>query len=134
MCRPCERIKSKEKNEKRLRNITLDYCIRLKVWQCNSRHRNHRTKKYAEPCNITCQYVKDLWHKQEEKCCYSGIKMTYKTNNYNLFSIDRIDSSRGYVVGNIALCCHGINLMKNDMDMEEFFNYCYMITDHNRKT
>lgn len=45
----------------------------------------------------------------------------------NCLSIDRIDSSRGYVEGNIQLVCHAVNLAKNSWPQDVFIDLCRKI-------
>ena len=42
-----------------------------------------------------------------EICAYTGIKMTRPTDHYPIstdFTLDRIDSSKGYIPGNVVAC------------------------------
>jgi len=48
-----------------------------------------------------------------------------KSFNYN--GIDRIDSSKGYVIGNIVPCCKICNIAKRDMTLEKFKDWVYLI-------
>jgi len=41
-------------------------------------------------------------------------------DNHDSVSIDRIDSSKGYIIGNIVLCRWVINRMKNDLSNSYF--------------
>lgn len=56
-----------------------------------------------------------LWSKQEGRCFYTGLPMLTdaKGSPYSV-SVDRRDSSVGYVEGNVVLCLMAINFMKND--------------------
>lgn len=62
------------------------------------------------------------WYKSQPRdCCYCGIKEkelqtlkdAYNNKTYRL-SIDRIDSSKNYEVGNLALCCLRCNHIKGN--------------------
>lgn len=77
-------------------------------------------RKRFKDVNIDLQYLKDLWDKQKGICPYTGIHMTLPTykHNYNYFtvaSLDRIDSSKGYVKENLQYIVLPINLMKSTM-------------------
>lgn len=59
-------------------------------------------------------------------CPYLGIELLYnkqdsKSNNY--YSIDRIDSSKGYVKGNVQVISLLANTMKNNANTEELINF-----------
>ena len=42
-------------------------------------------------------------------------------------SIDRIDSSVGYVRGNVQFVCDIVNRMKSDLSQEELYEWCGLI-------
>lgn len=46
------------------------------------------------------------------------------------YGIDRIDSSKGYVAGNVTPCCSRCNVMKNDMTVSEFESHIRRIAAH----
>lgn len=77
-----------------------------------SRHLDH---------NLDVKYIKDLLQKQNNKCYYTQIpfqdnfsdKLTYPT-------IDRIDSTKGYIKGNVCICTFYINMAKNNLDIYTF--------------
>ena len=46
--------------------------------------------------------------------------MTTETNNPNKVTIDRMDSTKGYELDNVALCTYRVNLMKREMTITEF--------------
>lgn len=79
--------------------------------------------------NLTPEYLKEIWDKQEGICPYTGIKMqirdfTHPSCPHNA-SLDRIDSSKGYEVGNVEFVCISVNYAKNSFSKEEiieFFN------------
>jgi hypothetical protein len=56
--------------------------------------------------------------------------MLYDLGSRNSVSVDRIDSSKGYVLGNIALCMKQINIMKNDSTLGELFDFCESILNN----
>jgi len=47
-------------------------------------------------------------------------------------SIDRIDSSRGYEVGNVQLVCRAANVAKSDLPMNDFVALCRSVTEVHR--
>lgn len=91
---------------------------------------NHEKRSKKLKFDITQDHIKELYINQQGKCALSGIKMTYigyqnnnKTtiNNFNI-SIDRIDSTKGYIKGNIQLICAAVNRMKSDLSNNELIN------------
>ena len=84
-----------------------------------------------------------IWEQQFRKfgaiCPYSGIEMTHQRGEGKIgtnASIDRFDSSLGYIPGNVVFCTNLTNSMKLDMGFEEFLNQCQTIAanrvDHSR--
>jgi hypothetical protein len=47
-------------------------------------------------------------------------------------SLDRVDSGKGYIQGNVVLCCVYANRMKNDQSVDEFVRWCKLIVDHHK--
>ena len=46
------------------------------------------------------------------------------------YGIDRIDSTKGYIEGNVTPCCSRCNVMKNDMTVAEFEAHIQRIAAH----
>lgn len=69
-----------------------------------------------------------VWEKQHGLCAYTGWPMSTHTKNSRLVSVDRIDSSIGYVKENIQLTCWSVNRAKSFMDEKEFIFMCRAIT------
>lgn len=99
--------------------------------------RRIRNRKYYKPekvgnTDLTIEYLIELWNKQNGLCAYSGIKLVlpsyknYKLTNSNYkASLDRIDSSMGYIKGNVQFTSYTMNNLKSNMteqDLKEFFN------------
>lgn len=77
--------------------------------------------------DIDVQYLKSVWERQKGKCTYTGIEMILPRNtkehmnvrSLKKASLDRIDSSKGYLKGNVEFVCSAINLAKNSFTREE---------------
>lgn len=61
---------------------------------------------------INAELVIRLWDHQQGRCAISGMVMLCQAGHLQTVSIDRIDSSKGYVEGNIQLVCRWVNLAK----------------------
>jgi hypothetical protein len=85
--------------------------------------------------NITIEYAWNLFLKQKERCSMSGIKIYISRNIANkklqkTASLDRIDSKKGYIEGNVQWIHKTINKMKNNILEEDFINFCRIICNH----
>lgn len=78
---------------------------------------------------ISLDDLSDLIISQDNKCFYSGIEFNPDDEHYTP-SIERVDSSRGYVKDNIRLIVNCINYMKNDMSEEKFFEVINIIYNY----
>lgn len=73
------------------------------------------------------------WERQEGRCALTGALMTHgrkRTGDPTQSSIDRIDSEGNYTAVNIHLVCARINLMKADMSVSEFGDWCKRVVLH----
>lgn len=101
-----------------------------------------RLKRQAANRNIdfgvTKEYVWDLFEQQNGLCAVSGLPIelvpTYyiKKGKTQTASLDRIDSSRGYVEGNVQWVHKDVNVMKNGYNSDYFIKICKAIADKNK--
>lgn len=82
-------------------------------------------KQRSREMDVDAEYLKDLWDRQAGKCPYTGLKMVLpeSTTNSNLdtpwhASLDRVDSERGYVRGNVEFVCQFVNLGKRNFQKD----------------
>ncbi len=124
-CRPC--TLSGGKKYRRKYNNSLDshniLTVSLTRLYCGTVGNCVKKKRKNIPRNISIPYLREIYAKQAGKCYYTNVVMSLKTPTYLcrdplLISIDRIDSSKGYIKGNIALCCLGINYLKGEHNQE----------------
>jgi hypothetical protein len=79
-----------------------------------------------------------LLYEKNNKCSISGIQMTTlyipnegKWKRIHNVSVDRINSNLGYTKDNIQLVCSIINIMKWDLNQNDFINMCHKISLNN---
>jgi len=76
-------------------------------------------KHYAEKKDKSVEISKELYISIIEKNChYCNNKFENGCNG-----IDRLNSSIGYIIGNIVPCCKTCNIMKNTLTKDEFFKH-----------
>ncbi len=62
-----------------------------------------------------------------KKCYYTGVALTKTRTDTGAnqkptdFTVDRIDSSKPYEKGNVVVCCHFANQLKNQVESSEMF-------------
>ena len=74
---------------------------------------------------MTIAHLRELYSKQNGKCFYKDVTMKLENNLKKdplLISVDRIDSTKGYMEGNVVLCCLGMNWLKNIHDEQITMN------------
>ncbi len=64
--------------------------------------------------DIDIDYIMGLWEKQNGICAITKLKMVHRHQSLQAVSIDRIDSSKGHIVGNIQLVCIAMNWAKRN--------------------
>lgn len=75
--------------------------------------------------SVDVKYLLSVWYSQNGTCSYTGIKLTLPVpvgssgDKIRTASVDRKDSNKGYVKGNIQFVSMAINFMKNTMSHEE---------------
>jgi hypothetical protein len=73
---------------------------------------------------ITLIDIKNQLIKQNSKCQLSGLDINI---NNGSASIDRINSSKGYIIDNIQIVHKTINFMKSTLSQEEFIKFCTLV-------
>ena len=84
------------------------------------------------PFEITLDYLVELFVEQEGRCAYTGERMTWKRGVGKVdtnISMDRVDSSVGYLPGNVVLCCARVNIMKGTLTPDELKMWCRRILE-----
>jgi len=117
--------KSQHKSWKGYEEIPLDFFTTIK------RNAERRNIEF----DITIEYLWELFVKQNKRCSLSGVELKFgrvtKDKENKNVSIDRIDSSKGYIVGNVQWIDKQINIMKNKMDEKTFLSLCKQIVYYN---
>lgn len=97
--------------------------------------------------NVSIEYLWNLLVEQDFKCALSGESIYLRGNDktlpltdngnprYELFnaSLDRIDSSKGYIIGNVQWLHKKVNIMKNEYSQSEFIDFCKKIAQVNQQ-
>ena len=103
-------------------------------------------KKRNIEVSITIEYAWELFFSQNRKCALTGCPLrmhipgvgnySYKTGRKRASwtaSLDRIDSSKGYVEGNVQWVHVDINLMKLHHSTQRFYELCYAVVNYRQQ-
>lgn len=94
-----------------------------------------RAKQRKHEVDIDLPYLKELWESQKGICPFTGWKLTLRTSTDHRgkrvddASLDRIDSSKGYVKGNVRFVCCIANVARNDWSDEELIHFCSSVKE-----
>lgn len=82
---------------------------------------------------IQIEEIWELFLKQERKCALSGIPLEFGKSVLELStaSLDRIDSSKGYLPCNVQWVHKDVNAMKWDLSDQRFIEICRLVSKHN---
>jgi len=87
---------------------------------------------YDRRDHLSLDFLEELFYKQNGRCAITHVEMTHTQdggkNPFNI-SIDRKDSSIGYVPDNVWLVCYKVNLMKHEGTLEELYFWSKKIID-----
>lgn len=126
----------------RIKNNTLMFGSRNsafkgigKVGSCFYRNIIRGAKRRNLTFDIDIEYISMLFDKQKGRCALSGLPISFGPirSSATTASLDRIDSSKGYVDGNVQWVHKLVNRMKMDISQETFMNICCAVADNIRK-
>lgn len=95
----------------------------------------HGAKKRNLDYLITGEYMWNLLEAQEFKCALTGIPLIIEKirSPKVTASLDRIDSKKGYVEGNVRWVHKRVNIMRMNMSDRELLEWCKLLIEHNKK-
>lgn len=81
---------------------------------------------------LTGDYLWSLFQEQNRKCIYSGRALSFAESYPDdcleqTASLDRIDSTKGYIIGNVQWVHKSVNFMKQSLREVDFLNFCLEI-------
>lgn len=83
---------------------------------------------------VSKEYLWKLYLSQNKKCALSGVDISMSPNRkLTTASLDRIESSKNYVEGNVQWVHKVVNRMKMELSDQEFINWCKLIANHGKE-
>lgn len=110
-------------------DISLDFFNHIK--RACQKPQKYRKSRVFE---ITIEYLWQLFIKQNRKCALTDIEISFTERDGSRgrrcsASLDRIDSSKGYIEGNVQWVHKDVNIMKNDFSVARFQELCRKVTE-----
>ena len=156
-CEKCNTIFDKPKNEynRSIKKNRSFYCSRRCVGLNNVKnfgdtsnnkppinpYKANPFKYYLRNCNkrnhdvdLDLEYLDMIWNKQQGICPYTQVNLILNSHSLRhrdsryTASLDRIDSSKGYVKGNVQFVSTCINYMKNTLTDEQTKEFLQQIS------
>ena len=127
----CPSCKSSQ-NKKRRTDYSDEEALR-KILQMRLLGCKQRAKDKNIEFDLSQEFLKELWDKQNGLCALSKIAMTYKLDEgriYTNVSVDKINPNLGYTKDNVQLVCMAVNQMKSDLRIEELYMFCEALLKH----
>jgi hypothetical protein len=133
-CRNCQKEKRRRwylENREIVKKQSNDYYHnhpeQIAIYRNSIDSKFSQYRSLAKRRNISFLLTKDqfatFWQKP---CYYGGNKPGHEIET---IGIDRIDSSKGYSIENCVPCCFRCNIAKNDMNIQDFFQWVRGIQD-----
>lgn len=102
--------------------LSQDYVTRIR--------RMARAKNRSFEVNL--EYLSELLRAQDFRCAISGLPLPPRIGREKGgASLDRIDSSKDYIKGNVQWVLTDVNKMKTDLPQDRFIEICRAIARHN---
>ncbi len=80
--------------------------------------------------DLTPEYILDLYKEQNKLCALTGWPIGWPEKGLtSTVSIDRIDSSEGYLIGNVQLLHKDVNMAKQKYSQEYFISLCEAVAN-----
>lgn len=89
-----------------------------------------RVRQKSLELDFDFYFLIELYTQQNGKCKYTGDDLEVSAGSKKTLSVDRIDSSKGYVKTNVVLTTWEVNNCKQDLSLIEFVNLCKKVSTY----
>ena len=94
------------------------------------RHIQIHAENRSLPFKISMKYAWNIFQSQGQRCVLSGLPLRF--GDEQTASLDRIDSSKGYVRGNVQWIHKDTNWMKIKFPQDYFIQLCKLVAQNKR--
>jgi len=112
---------------------------RYHYWQSRLRAHKSGTKDRSTlknlPFTLTNEHLEEVWISQKGKCSLTNVKLIpgkglkSKEVQKNLISLDRIDTNKGYEIGNVRFVSDLANTIRRNLSDKELLDICQKIVE-----
>lgn len=86
--------------------------------------------------DLTPEYIWSLYEEQNKACALTGLPISFCADSNQVrnmtVSVDRIDSTKGYVRGNVQLLHKVVNMSKSWLNEGEYVAICNLVSEKRR--
>lgn len=104
----------------------------------------YRAKRNNIKYSVSDEYLKRLYASQGRRCAISGLEILFyvgksehgsrpRAKALTTASLDRIDSTKGYVEGNVRWVHKDYNMLKCDLSDKRLLEMCSIVVEFNKK-
>ena len=91
----------------------------------------HSAEARGLELNVSIECLWKLYEDQNKLCAFTGLPIsfneTYRNKKSKTASLDRIDSSKGYIVGNLQWVHRDVNKLKKNFSDIRFIELCKLV-------
>jgi hypothetical protein len=113
-----------------------EYKRKLKIWRTDNLIRfrvtsaKHRAIRKGLSFEITENHILEKLKNQDDKCYISKQPLSYNENDWNSFSLDRLDSNLGYTIENTIIVTKFVNLSKSNLSLDEYLTLIKLVCNN----
>ena len=74
------------------------------------------------PFNVSIEHLDKIWEEQEGRCYYTNEELDVTSRNNATASLDRRDSTQGYIEGNVIWVDKDVNYCKYTLSEDRFLD------------
>lgn len=93
---------------------------------------SRRVKEKGYQLDFDAKFLEELYKKQNGKCSFTGDPLELGSGSRRTLSVDRTNSSLGYLKENVTLVTWEVNNCKQDLSVEEFRELCRKVLLHGK--
>ena len=130
------KCKSCMSNEYRDREDKEDYIVKQRKWRGENilhyrvESAKHRSKRHGIDFELTDEIVIQKIKEQNNLCYISKQPLSFKENDWNTLSLDRLDSNLGYTIENTIVVTKFVNNSKNNLSLDEYVTLIKLVCNN----